>query len=78
MQRLLALGFVIIFAGFLLLAVDAPMGGSASFGGVVFIGPVPIAFGSGPGGLDLALLSLVIGAVMAVMVFLWWKGPARS
>ncbi len=74
MQRLFTAGLLIFLAGFGLLLVGAASQGGSSAGGVVFIGPFPIAFGSGPGGQNLALLSVVIGAVMVGMMVLWgWR-----
>ena len=74
MQKLLALGLIIFLAGFGLLFVGAAGQGSVSTGGVVFIGPFPIVFGSGPGGGTLALLSVVIGGVMLALLLLWgWR-----
>lgn len=39
---------------------------SASFGGVVFLGPFPVAFGEGPGSGLLVLTAVVIGLLMVV------------
>lgn len=63
-----------ILAGFGVLIAGSAAQGTVSAGGVVFIGPFPIAFGSGPGGRELALGSVVIGAVMiALVVLLGWR-----
>ena len=70
-QRLFVLGLIIFLAGLALLLVGGPGQGNASVGGVVFIGPFPIAFGSGPGGWVLALGSVLVGAVMLVLLLLW-------
>ena len=59
-------GFGLVFAGFL--AEE-----SASVGGVVFIGPVPIVFGSGSYGWPLALGSLLAGAVMVSLMLLGYR-----
>lgn len=67
-------GLLIFLAGLGLLLAGAMGQGGASVGGVVFIGPFPIAFGSGPGGSDLVLVSVVIGAVMIGLMMLWgWR-----
>ena len=64
--------------GFGLIIVGSATQTGASVGGVVFIGPFPIAFGSGPNGSSLALVSVVIGAVMVVLVMLWgWRMSGR-
>jgi uncharacterized membrane protein len=70
-QRLFFLGFLVFLAGFALLLAGILGQGGASVGGVVFVGPFPIAFGSGPGGWVLALGSVLIGAVMVVLLLVW-------
>ena len=73
-QKLVFVGLLMVLAGFGLLAVWAASGGSSSAGGVVFIGPLPIVFGSGPSGPELALVSVAIGGVMLVALLLWrWR-----
>lgn len=64
---------MVILAGFALVAAGAAGQGNPSVGGVVFIGPFPIAFGTGPGGDYLALASVVIGGVMVALLFLWGR-----
>jgi uncharacterized protein (TIGR00304 family) len=76
MQKLLAAGFAIIVAGMILLVVSAAGQGSVSAGGVVFIGPFPIVFGSGQNGGELALISVVIGAIMVVFTLLWFRSAS--
>jgi len=71
LQRLLTAGLLIFLLGFALIVVGSATQGGASVGGVIFIGPFPIAFGSGPNGSGLALVSVVIGAVMLALVILW-------
>jgi uncharacterized membrane protein len=67
-------GLLILLIGFGLIIVGSVTQGGASTGGVVFIGPFPIVFGSGPGGSTLALLSVVIGGVMVALVLIWgWR-----
>ncbi|MDG7008999.1 MAG: DUF131 domain-containing protein [Nitrososphaerota archaeon] len=70
-QKLFALGLLVFLAGLGLVFAGTLGQGNASFGGVVFVGPFPIVFGSGPGGWILALGSVVIGAVMLIMVLIW-------
>jgi uncharacterized membrane protein len=48
-------------------------GGSASVGGVIFIGPFPIVFGVGPDAAWLIALSIIIAVVMFVL-FLVMRG----
>lgn len=74
MKKLLVAGVLIVLAGLTLMVAGSEGQGSSSVGGVVFIGPFPIAFGSGPDGGYLALASVVIGGVMAALVLLWgWR-----
>jgi uncharacterized membrane protein len=74
LQKLLAVGLLVILAGFALVVAGSTGQGSPSAGGVVFIGPFPIAFGSGPGGATLALVSVVVGGVMMALLLLWgWR-----
>ena len=70
-NRIYALGLLLVFVGFALVAVGGLGSGSGSFGGVVFIGPFPFAFGSGSDPGLAALTSVMIGAVMVVSFYLW-------
>jgi uncharacterized membrane protein len=71
LQKLLTSGLLIFLLGIGLLIVGAAAQGVASAGGVIFIGPVPIVFGTGPSGASLALLSVAIGVVMLVLLAFW-------
>lgn len=71
MHRLFAAGIILILVGFVLLAVGSSGQGGGSVGGVVFIGPLPIVFGSGPSGWPLAIASLLIGVVMLAFLLVW-------
>jgi uncharacterized membrane protein len=74
LQKLLVAGLLIFLLGLGLLLVGTLGQGSVSAGGVIFIGPFPIVFGSGPGGSTLALLSVMIGGVMVALVLIWgWR-----
>lgn len=74
MQKLLAIGLLLFVSGLALVLVGASEQGSVSTGGVVFVGPFPIVFGSGPGGLELAMASALIGGVMVALILLWgWR-----
>jgi uncharacterized membrane protein len=73
LQRLLGLGLGLVVAGLFLVAIGYASG-AVSVGGVVFIGPIPIVFGSGPAGDQLALVSVVIGAAMILVLLAWaWR-----
>jgi uncharacterized membrane protein len=80
--RLYLLGFVLVVAGVLILALGSLASGSGSVGGVVFIGPFPVVFGSGPGSGAIELTALIIAAVMVVTFYLFillrrgrWEAP---
>jgi len=78
LQKLIIVGLVIVLVGFGLMVLGAAGQGNSSVGGVVFIGPFPIVFGSGPSGASLAILSVIIGAVMLILVVLWgWRAFGR-
>jgi uncharacterized membrane protein len=68
--RLLILGFVLIFVGVIVVMLATLLGGDglSGFGGVIFIGPLPIVFGSGPDAVWLIAISLVL-AVLSLVVF---------
>jgi uncharacterized membrane protein len=67
--RLLWLGAILLAAGIALLTVAAVSSGNGSAGGFILIGPFPIVFGSGSNGDVLALLSVVLGGLMIVLLF---------
>jgi uncharacterized membrane protein len=75
--RLVWVGFAIIFAGFIVVALGAftGTGGSSSSGGFILIGPIPIVFGNGPNSGMLASVALVISVVVVVaylVSFFFW------
>jgi len=68
------LGAVLVIAGMMLVFlffIRAAMQGSASYGGVVLIGPIPIVFGSSP---QMALASMFLAAVLMALSFLLNRG----
>ncbi|MBD3389103.1 MAG: DUF131 domain-containing protein [Candidatus Altiarchaeales archaeon] len=73
MDRLIGVGLAVILAGFMLVAagvvVSALKGGDASVkgGGVLFIGPIPVVFGTDRGS---AVAAAVIGLSLMVMYYL--------
>jgi uncharacterized membrane protein len=79
---LMRMGVGIIFVGFILLVLGTFLGsgGSASSGGFILIGPIPIVFGSGPNSGTLATVALAITVVMVVAYaasFLFWRSRRR-
>ena len=72
-SRLMKIGFLLsvigvmaIVASIILSSLSAPNEGSASFGGVIVIGPIPIVFGTD----RTTVLIAVIGAVILMIVAL--------
>ena len=68
---LFVLGFFVIVAGIVVVVVAAMLSssGSASFGGIIFIGPIPIVFGAGPSAQWLVLFAILL-AVLSIVMFL--------
>jgi uncharacterized membrane protein len=68
---LLILGFVFVLVGMTVVLVAAVLygSGSASFGGVIFIGPFPIVIGAGPDTTLMVLFGIIL-AVLSVIAFL--------
>jgi uncharacterized membrane protein len=69
-SRLYLAGFLLVLAGIALLFIGNAGSSSASFGAVVFIGPFPIAFGSGPDAGTLILIGVVVSIAMVLIFFL--------
>jgi uncharacterized protein (TIGR00304 family) len=71
---LVFIGFFVVFAG-----VATSIGGgasSASTGGFILIGPIPIVFGNGPNSSSLALVGMAITVLVVVaylLTFLRWR-----
>jgi len=69
----LILGIALVFVGIVVLVVASLFSGhSGSVGVVVFIGPFPIVFGSGPNAVWLILIGIVL-AVLSIVFFLVMK-----
>ena len=65
------LGFLTMFVGLILVTIAAIVSqrGSTSIGGIIFIGPIPVVFGFGPGAQWLILFAIIL-AVLSVIMFL--------
>lgn len=75
---LLILGCAIVIIGIIIVAVGATLGnGSASVGGVIFIGPFPIVFGAGPDAMWLIAISIAISVVIIVIFMLMRRRSYR-
>lgn len=69
-QILFVFGLAAVLLGFLIiLAAGVLAGGEISAGGVVFIGPIPIVFGSGGDPALIALVSLLALATMIAAIY---------
>jgi uncharacterized membrane protein len=68
---LLILGFVFVFVGIAVVLVAAVLYGSssASFGGVILVGPFPIVIGAGSNTTLIVLFSIIL-TVLSVIMFL--------
>ena len=67
---LLLVGLALVLVGIVVLAVASfTAGASTSTGVVVFIGPIPIVFGSGPNAAWLIIIGIIL-AVLSVVFFL--------
>lgn len=68
--RLLILGVALVFIGIAVLTVASfASSASTSTGVVIFIGPFPIVFGSGPDAAWLILIGIIL-AVLSIILFL--------
>ena len=68
--RLLLLGVALIFVGVIILIVASfVLGGQASGAVIIFIGPFPIVFGSGPSAAWHILIGVIIASI-SVAVFI--------
>ena len=77
-QRLFALfvlGFFIVLAGIVVIMVAAMLSssGSASFGGIIFIGPIPIVIGTGPSAQWLIPFAMILAGLSIVMLLITRK-----
>jgi len=73
----LLLGIALVFFGIAVLVVASiVLGGSASVGGIILIGPIPIVFGSGPDAGWLIIISLIL-TVASIALFLIMNKRSR-
>lgn len=75
--RFLILGIVLVFVGVAIVIVGMLFGGSGNVGGVIFIGPIPIVFGSGPDSVWLILISLIV-ATLGIVAFVLFNRKRSS
>ena len=73
----LLLGIALVFVGIAVLVIASiVLGGSASVGGIILIGPIPIFFGSGPDAGWLIIISLIL-TVASIALFLIMNKRSR-
>jgi len=66
--KMLLFGFLMVFAGVVVIMASALFGGdgTVSGGAIIFVGPIPIILGTGPD----ALLMIVLAAVLTIIGFI--------
>ncbi|MBU7023550.1 MAG: DUF131 domain-containing protein [Theionarchaea archaeon] len=78
MQKLIALGMLVIVAGFVLIAlgivgsmfqVDGEQQGEMRAGGVILIGPIPLVFGND----KTMILVSIAGAILFLLAYSVWR-----
>ncbi len=68
MTNIIKSGIVLILVGSVLVLIGAVLSASnAAFGGLIMIGPIPIAFGSSP---EITMVAMVIGLLLMLMFFI--------
>jgi uncharacterized membrane protein len=71
---LFLLGFLLLFVGFIFLALAIlSLNGQAGFGGIIIVGPIPIIVGYGEDAPWLVLLAIVLTVVCLVTFTIFWK-----
>ncbi len=81
MRNLMIAGIVMILAGTFLIVGSSFLyssQGNVSWGGFVLIGPIPIVFGNGKYGSVVSILSLVLGILMIVLLYIYLKKGRSS
>ena len=72
--KMLLLGFLLVFAGVVVIMASALFGGdgTVSGGAIIFVGPIPIILGAGSD----AFLMIVLAAVLMIIGFIlfFWTG----
>lgn len=72
-QNVLKTGIILVFLGFILLFLGTLLsagGGNGDFGGLILIGPIPIAFGSSP---EITSTMLWAGVVLALVYLFMFR-----
>ena len=77
--RLFLFGFLLVFAGVIVIMASAFLSGDAnmSSGAIIYVGPIPIILGAGTD----AFLMIILAAVLTVIgfiVFFWIRKQSRE
>jgi uncharacterized membrane protein len=77
---LFILGFFITFVGIMILMVASTLysQGSANFGAVIFIGPIPIVIGAGPQATWMVLFAVILAALSIMMYLIMRRGILKK
>lgn len=67
MTGLIKSGIILMLIGFTLVFIGTSLSGKTAFGGLIMIGPLPIAFGTSPG---MTVAAMVVGLLLMVMFFM--------
>jgi uncharacterized membrane protein len=72
-------GFFMTFVGIMILMVATLFygGGSANFGALIFIGPIPIVVGAGPEAVWMVLFALILAVLSIIMLLIMRSGIAK-
>lgn len=65
--NLILAGFALVFIGMILSARNS------GFGGLIMIGPVPIAFGTSS---EITVIAMIIGLILMLAFFILWRRNA--
>jgi uncharacterized membrane protein len=68
--RLFLIGLLLIVTGFVIVILGISDSANSSAGLVIFIGPIPLIFGSGPNGSVLAIIALLAAIGMIIIFYL--------
>lgn len=74
-QDFLRLGAIVIFIGFTILLLSVVLTisqhpGNSQIGGVIMLGPIPIAFGSSP---EITTNMLGLGLIVSILYLFLWR-----
>ncbi|MEM2465688.1 MAG: DUF131 domain-containing protein [Candidatus Bathyarchaeia archaeon] len=74
-MMLFFIGFFIIFVGIIITVIAVLLfgEGAKSFGGFIFIWPIPIVFGAGPAATWLVLFAIILGILSVILFLVFWR-----